>query len=220
MQLFNSPVKKLIEKVDADGLHVLLEDRPNLANENISIPFEVLCRKKAHPLHRICDPVFSGKITDEDATLLAKVFLSHGARINGDMEHGEGSPLLAAASLKAEQVGMLLIDEGADIHYTYQNDGVSPLHWASYCGLNLLVARLIEAKAEIDKQDKNYDSTPLGWALHALESVEEGKEKKQAKCVQLLLEAGADIEKLDEVKKAKLVNLAKHNTELKVFMPQ
>jgi hypothetical protein len=67
-------VKKLIEQKNADGLRKTLADNPELANEGITIPYELFCRTKAHPLHRICDAVFARKITNEEAITLAKVF--------------------------------------------------------------------------------------------------------------------------------------------------
>ena len=112
MNLFKPSIKKLIENKDYSGLKQLLSENPNLANKGITIPFDMMCRKKAHPLHRICDAVFVGKITDTSAVKLAKLFLENGANIDGDKHEDEGSPLLAAASLHAEQVGIFYIDNG------------------------------------------------------------------------------------------------------------
>lgn len=214
MNLFKQPVKKLIEKKDFDGLNQLLTNNPNLANEGITIPFDFLCSTKAHPLHRICDGVFSGKITDTEAVALAKIFLANGAAIDGDKIKKEGTPLLAAASLHAELVGIFYIENGADIHYTYQNDGVSPLHWAAFCGQDKLVAKLIESKASIDKPDHTYYSTPLGWAVHCLQLEERKKLHNQVDCIKLLLHNGADRKKLNEEKDDYLFSLAKEDLEL------
>ena len=96
MKLFKPKVKSLIETKNYQGLNKLLSDNPSLANKGITIPFDLICRKKEHPLHRICDAVFAGKITDDEAVELAEIFLNNGANIDGDKMQGEGTPLLAA----------------------------------------------------------------------------------------------------------------------------
>lgn len=214
MKLFKPGVKKLIEKKDYNGMQELLSNNPSLSNEGITIPFDILSRATAHPLHRICDPVFSGKITDTEAVNLAKVFIDNNANIDGDKDKQEGTPLLAAASLHAEQVGIFYIENGADIHYTYKNDGASALHWGAFCGLDKLVQELIRAKAVIDEPDSEYKSTPLGWALHALITNDKRNTRNQISCIKLLLKAGANMEKLDEAKKNYLEALAKDELEL------
>ena len=215
MNLFKPQVKKLIENKDFDGLHQLLSKNPNLANEGITIPFDFLCRAKAHPLHRICDGVISGKITDNEAVKLAKIFLDNGADIDGDKDKNEGTPLLAAASLHAEQTGVFYIENGADVNYTYRNDGASALHWAAFCGLDKLVGKLIKSKASLDKPDDTYKSTPLGWAIHCLQSNDIGNKNNQVDCIKTLLKSGAETKKLDEEKKDYLLSLAKNDAELR-----
>ena len=212
MNLFKSRVKKLIELKDYSGLKQLLSNDPELANKGITIPFDFMCRVEAHPLHRICDPVFTGKITDGEAVTMAKIFLENGAEIDG-LKY-EGTPLLAAASLHAEQVGILYINEGADVHYSYKNDGVTALHWAAYCGLDKLVKRLIAANAEIDGLDKQHNSSPTGWAIHALKSNDKVNRYNQLNCIKLLLKSGAEPQKLDKEKKDYLISLAEDDIDL------
>lgn len=219
MKLFKPQVKKLIEKKDYNGLNRLLADYPELANESITIPYDSFCRSKAHPLHRICDGVFAGKITENEAIRLAKILLDNGADIDGDKDKGEGTPLLAAASLHAEQVGIFYVENGADVHYTYKNDGASALHWASFCGRDKLVYRLIKANASIDNPDNTYNSTPLGWAIHCLQSNDMGNKHNQVDSIKLLLKSGADTKKLDKDKNDYLLSLAKDDLELQNFLP-
>ncbi|NNF35203.1 MAG: hypothetical protein HKN68_13915 [Saprospiraceae bacterium] len=214
MNLFKPGVKKLIENKNANGLKELLSKNPNLANKGITIPYDLTCRVKAHPLHRLCDAVFAGRISDDEAVILAKILLENGANIDGDKNKHEGTPLLAAASLHAEQVGIFYIDNGADVHYTYNNDGASALHWAAYCGRDLLVERLIKANVEIDKPDKEYHTTPLGWAIHSLQTIDKGNEHNQLNCIKLLLKNGADTKKLDEKKSDYLLRLSKDDRDL------
>lgn len=208
-------VKKLIEQKNADGLGKTLADNRELANEGITIPYDAFCRTKAHPLHRICDAIFARHITDEEAITLAKVFLEYGADING---YNDGSPLLAAASLHAEQLGIFYIDNGADVDITDTNDNASALHWAAFCGRDKLVDKLIKSNAVLDKPDKTYQSTPLGWAIHSLSSNDVGNRYNQLACMKLLIQAGADINKLSKEAKENLYSYADNDAELKTIL--
>lgn len=210
-------VKKLIERKDADGLRKTLGANPSLANEGITIPHDFFCRAKAHPLHRICDAVFANKLTDEEAITLAKIFLEYGAHING---YNDGSPLLAAASLHAEQLGIFYIDNGADINITDENDNASALHWAAFCGRDKLVDKLIKSKAANDEPDKTHQSTPLGWAIHCLSSDDKGNRHNQFACIKLLMQSGADINKLSYQAKEKLLSISDNDPELKTILIQ
>lgn len=210
----NSQVITLIERKDFMGLRKILEDNPSLANEGITIPYEHFCKAKAHPLHRICDGVFAGKITDNEAVCLAEIFLEHGADIEGDRAKYGGTPLLAAASLHAEQVGIFYIDNGADVNCVYENDGSSAIHWASFCGRDKLVGRLIRAEAAIDKPDAKHNSTPLGWALHILMTNDKKNIHNNIACIKLLLKAGADKNKLTKESYEFLKKLAEEDSEL------
>ena len=187
MKLFKPRLKRLIEQKDYDGLNRLLLEYPELTNEPIGIPFKSFCRSTAHPLYRICDGVFARKITKNEAIRIAKILLHHGADIDGDKNKGEGTPLLAAASLHAEHVGIFYIEQGADVHYTQENDGASALHWAAYCGRHQLVKKLISTNVSIDKRDNTYKRTPLGWAIHCLHSNDMGNKHQQLDCIKLLL---------------------------------
>lgn len=210
-------IKRLIELKDAEGLRKILAENPSLANEGITIPHESFCRTKAHPLHRICDAVYAHKMTDAEAITLAKIFLEFGADING---YNDGSPLIAAASLHAEQLGIFYIDNGADINITDENDSASAMHWAAFCGRDRLVDKLIKTNAVVDKPDKTYQSTPLGWAIHCLSSNDERNKYNQLTCIKLLIKAGADINKLSLEAKENLQSFADNDTELKNILTE
>lgn len=211
-------VKKLIERKDNDGLRQLLADNPNLANEGITIPYDFFCRTKAHPLHRLCDAVFAGKMTDEEAITLAKTFLENGADIDGGKKGG--TPLLAAASLHAEQLGIFYIDNGADINFTDENDNASALHWAAFCGRDKLVNKLIHSKVILDEPDKSYQCTPLGWAIHSLMLKDTDSKHNQIACIKLLLQAGADVKKLSVDHTQYLQSITESDRELKDLLQQ
>jgi ankyrin repeat protein len=212
-------VKSLIESKDYDGIKQLLSNNPNFANEGITIPYDSKCTIKAHPLHRICDAVFVKKITDEEAIKIAKIFLASGANIDGDKLIGNNdTPLLAAASLHAEQLAIFYIENGADIYHKDKHDGATALHWAAYCGRDKLVEKLIQQRAVIDQRDASYNSTPLGWAVHALISADKTNTYNQVSCIKLLLKAGANITELNNQAIALLHELAKDDLQLEQLL--
>ncbi|HEY6975199.1 MAG TPA: ankyrin repeat domain-containing protein [Chitinophagaceae bacterium] len=209
-------MKELIENKNYEGIRQLLANDPALANEGITIPYDNKCIYKAHPLHRVCDAVFVKKMTDQEAIEIAKIFLDFGADINGSkIKENEDTPLLAAASLHAEQLGIFYIDNGADIHYSGRHDGATALHWAAFCGRDKLVEKLIREKAAIDQRDTSYNSTPLGWAIHVLRTGDKFNTYHQLSCIKLLIKAGADISNLNNEAIQYLHFLAKDDSELK-----
>ena len=109
-------LNELIINKDYKGIDQALANNPALANEGI--PYDNVNTAIAHPLHRLCDRVFSGIITDEEAVKIAKLFLKHGATINGDvLIEKKDTPLVAATSLHADKLALLYIENGADIHH-------------------------------------------------------------------------------------------------------
>ncbi len=205
-------VKRLIERKDTAGLQALLTSHPSLANEGITIPYDLFCRSKAHPLHRLCDAVFAGKMTDDEAIDLAKVFLDNGANIDGNKPHD--TPLLAAASLHAEALGIFYIENGADINFTDPKGKASALHWAAYCGLDKLVNKLLQSGAIPDEKEAAHHCTPLAWAIHCLSTGDNGNRNNQVSCMKLLLQAGAEIKTLREDHMNHLLMLADGDSEL------
>jgi len=192
-----SQLFKLVTQGDLRQLREMLQADPTLANAGVPCR-DAQPEMKGHPLHRICDLVFAKTITDEHAIEIAKVLLEHGSDINGYQSAGnKNTPLIAAASLHAEQLGIFYIQQGADIFYA-DHDGATALHWAAFCGRNQLVAALIAHGANIDQRDTTFNSTPIGWAVHTLTSGDTGNLHNQLSCVQLLLKAGADRAVLDK----------------------
>lgn len=210
-------IKILIENKDYEGIRQLLSKNPNLANEGI--PCDKKNTSKAHPLHRICDAVFAKKITDEEAIPIAKILLEFGANIDGDkIKENKDTPLMAAASLHAEQLSIFYIENGANIHYADRHDGATALHWAAFCGRDKLVERLIQEKATIDQRDTSYNSTPVGWAIQPLMTEDKFNIYHQVSCIKLLLKAGADVTALNNETIQYLQFLAKDDLELKKLL--
>jgi len=189
-----SQLRILINNKDLAGLRSLLNEQPHFANEGI--PYDDANSTKAHPLHRICDGVFEKKYTDLEAVEMAKIFLEYGADPDGHRDGGmliekKDTPLIAASSLSADKVGLLYIDHGANIHHAGCHGGTA-VHWAAWCGRDVLVKRLIEQGADINKLCIDFRSTPLFWAIHGYKFGEGQNLHHQIECVRMLLEAGAD----------------------------
>ena len=183
-------MKQLINNKDYKGIEQALSNDPDLANEGI--PYDEVNTTKAHPLHRICDGVFSGKFTDEEAVKMAKIFLEHGANINGnELIDKKDTPLIAASSLHADQVAIFYIENGANINHAGCHGGTA-LHWAAWCGRDKVVRRLIQEGAEINKLCMDFKATPLFWAVHGLKNGGTGSMRDSLECAKILIQSGAD----------------------------
>jgi ankyrin repeat protein len=192
----NNLFKLIIDK-NYEQIREILSGDPLLVNAGVALPKEAGA-KKGHPLHRLCDAVFAKRITDEEAIDIAKIFLEFGSNINGYQSLGDNNtPLIAAASLHAEKLAIYYIEQGADIFYASPNDGATALHWAAFCGRDLLVQKLIEKGAKVDQRDTSFNGTPLDWAVHELRSGDAGNLFHQGACIKLLIEAGAELNIVD-----------------------
>ncbi|MEP7322624.1 MAG: ankyrin repeat domain-containing protein [Saprospiraceae bacterium] len=185
-----SSIKNLITNKDFNGLRQALSKNPDLANEGL--PYDEVNTIKAPPLHRLCDAVFSKTITDEEAVLMAKIFLEHGAFVNGtELIEKQDTPLLAASSLNADQVAIFYIENGAIINHPGCFGGTA-LHWAAWCGSPLLVRKLIQVGAEINKKCIDFKSTPLLWAMDGMKHNDKQNTQDYLECIKILIQAGAD----------------------------
>ncbi len=183
-------IKKLIATADYEGLKQILSQHPNFANEEIA--YDEVNTAKAHPLHRICDGVFSKTYTDEQALAMAKIFVDHGARINGnEMIIEKDTPLIAACSLYADKVALYYIEQGAELNHPGCHGGTA-LHWAAWCGRPQVVEKLVQAGAAINQVSVKYKSTPLIWAMNALKENDAKNTGSLVKCINILIAAGAD----------------------------
>jgi uncharacterized protein len=182
---------ELILKKDLAGIRAALEKDPQLANTGIPC-LDGRNPAKAHPLHRVCDGVINDLYSDEDALAMAKIFLEFGADINGgQMTDKRDTPLIAAASLHAENTGLYYIGQGASIKHAGTHGGTA-LHWAAWVGRDKLVKKLIDEGAEINKRCIDFQGTPLLWAVHGYVHAGKINRQNQVECARLLLAAGAD----------------------------
>jgi len=187
----NEPnVKTAIEGGDAALLAALLARDPSLANQMIK--WGKTCEISTHPLHYVSDMLFGGILQKGNELALIDVLIKAGADCNYQASNGE-TPLIGAASLDAEDVGLRLLDAGAlpDTTGAFKE---TALHWASHLGLKSLVVRLIEKGADVNRKDARYNSSPLGWAIHGRFHGTPGAQANHHVVAAVLVASGARVE--------------------------
>ena len=133
-------VKTAIETGDAQALRQLLADVPARADELIRWGKD--CHIATHPLHYISDMLFENTLQKGKELPLLEVLIQAGANLDFQ-RNGEGdTPLIGAASLGAEEVGLRLLSAGAKpgLRGLF---GETALHWAALLGEDRLAGRLI-----------------------------------------------------------------------------
>jgi uncharacterized protein len=186
----NMDVKTAIEIGDAAALRRLLADDPSRADELIR--WGRGCRIATHPLHYISDMLFENTLQRGRELPLLEVLIQSGANVDFQ-RNGEGdTPLIGAASLGAEEVGLKLLDAGArpELQGLF---GETALHWASLLGEDRLAERLVE-NVDPNMKDEKYKSSSLGWAVHGWCDPPAGNHGRQLEVVRLLVAAGARVE--------------------------
>ncbi len=187
-------VKTAIETGDADALNWLLAETHSHANVLIRWGKNERCL--THPLHYVSDMLFGGTLQRGKELQLIDALLRAGADLNFQKDREDGrksdSPLIGAASLGAEEVGLRLLDAGAapDLRGLF---GETALHWAALLGEDRLAARLIEG-VDLNLRDEKYSSPPLGWAIHGWSDPPAGNSGKQPEVILLLVTVGASVD--------------------------
>src|SRR5258708_233436 len=181
-------VKTAIRNGDADALQQLLLEDSSRANARVHWGN---CR--THPLHYVSDMLFEGTLQKGKELLLIDALIQAGADLNFERDGKPETPLIGAASLGAEEVGLRLLDSGAkpDLRGLF---GETALHWAALLGEDRLAARLIEG-ADLNLKDEKYKSPPLGWAIHGWCDPPAGNLGRQREGIGLLIAGGARVER-------------------------
>ena len=183
-------VKTAIQNGDAAALRQLLAEDSSRANELIRWGERKPC--STHPLHFISDMLFEGTLPQGKEIPLVDVLLDAGADLDFQRSREDGkkgdTPLIGAASLGAEDVGLRLLAAGAkpDLRGLF---GETALHWAALLGEDRLVAELIRG-SNVNLRDEKYNSPPLGWAIHGWCDPPAGNHGRQREVVALLVAAG------------------------------
>jgi hypothetical protein len=183
-------IKTAICKGDPAALRAQLVEDPSRANELIR--WGENSRILTHPLHYVSDMLFNGILKRGTEMPLIDALIQAGADLNFQ-RNGEGdTPLIGAASLAAEDVGLRLLDAGANpkLRGIF---GETAIHWAALLGEHRLAQRLIPI-SDIELKDEKYDSPPLGWAIHGCYDAPRGNQGRQREVAGLLVAAGAIVE--------------------------
>jgi hypothetical protein len=141
------------------------------------------------PLHAVCDRVFDGRLKEEAALDLVRLLLDAGADVNAVHGANGDDMLIAAASLSAPRIGIVLIEAGANVLHRGLF-GATALHWAAMLGLPTLTAALIDAGADTGLRDDEHGGTPLAWAVQGRVSPPAGNQFGQVECARQLIGAG------------------------------
>jgi hypothetical protein len=108
-------VKAAIEIGDARALRRLLLEEPSRANALIRWGANDCIL--THPLHYVSDMLFGGILLQGRELPLIEALIGAGADINFQKPRQDGrksdTPLIGAASLEAEEVGLSLLNAGA-----------------------------------------------------------------------------------------------------------
>ena len=183
-------VKTAIQNGDADALRRLLLEDP--ARTSALIPWGENGCIRTPPLHYVSDMLFNGTLKKGKALPLLEALLEAGADVDFRVDEKRDTPLIGAASLGAEQVGIKLLDAGAKPKLRGQS-GETALHWAALLGEDRLAERLIEG-SDVNLEDEEHKSPPLGWAIHGYFNPPAGNHGRQREVVALLIAAGARVD--------------------------
>jgi uncharacterized protein len=183
-------VKTAIRDGDAETLRLLLASDASRANALVRWGKNNCVL--THPLHYVSDMLFDGTLKKGKELPLVEALIRAGADLDFQKNDKSDTPLIGAASLAAEEVGLMLLDAGArpGLRGLF---GETALHWAALLGEDRLAERLIEV-SNFDLKDEKYNSPPLGWAIHGCYNLPAGNQGRQREVVALLIAAGARVE--------------------------
>jgi hypothetical protein len=183
-------IRQAIETADVEALRSHVSARPALADADVS--WGDGGKNVVPPLHFVCDAVFRGLATQEQALAMADVLLDAGVDPDRAYAKSGDTFLIAAASLGAERVGERLVERGVDL--TRRGlFGATALHWAAIMGLDRLTRALLGAGAALELRDSRYDCTPIEWALHGWTEGTNGRRERLPRVARVLVERGARI---------------------------
>jgi hypothetical protein len=187
-------IKTAIQTGDAETLRHLLTADPSRANALIRWgKYDCIL---THPLHYVSDMLFQGTLQRGMELPLIEARIHAGADLDFQKEREDGrkgdTPLIGAASLAAEDVGLKLLEAGArpELRGMFAE---TALHWAAMLGEYRLVERLIPG-SDLNLKDEKYHSPPLGWAIHGCYNAPAGNQARQREVAALLVKAGATVE--------------------------
>ena len=183
-------MKNAIRNGDGVVLRRLLAEDPSRANTLIYWGKNDSCL--THPLHFVSDMLFDHSLPRGMEMPLVEALLLAGADPDFQRDGKGDTPLIGAASLGAEEVGLRLLDAGAN-RQLLGLFGETALHWAAMLGEESLTRGLIDG-SDLNLPDARYHSSPLGWAFHGWEDPPAGDQGGQRSIILLLVAAGATVD--------------------------
>lgn len=149
---------------------------------------------QTHPLHYVSDLLFEGKLLKGRELPLIDALIEAGAQLDFQRNGRGDTPLIGAASLGAEEIGLRLLKAGANPSLRGLF-GETALHWAALLGESKLAEKLIPV-SNLNLKDEKYQSAPLGWAIHGFSDPPAGSHGNQIEVAKLLVAAGARVERV------------------------
>ena len=171
-----------------------LEGNPLLIHENINFGPEN--QHTVHPIHFLCDCVFEEKIDELTALKVFEVLIEHQIDLNGKLEVGRDSPLIAASSLYCDDIAIRLIDLGADLNHHGTHNGTC-LHWAAWTGASAVVKRLVQENIDLEDDKNEFRCSPLLWGVYGLKEAKGKNVRDQKGAIEALLANGANPNSVD-----------------------
>jgi len=99
---------------------------------------------------------------------------------------------LAAAWRGLPTPGRLMLAAGWPVSVTGQHGG-TPLHWAGFHGNAEMAEIVLRHNPPLELHDADYNSTPLGWAIHGSENGWHRETGNYPATVEAILRAGAKL---------------------------
>jgi uncharacterized protein len=183
-------VKQALQDGDASALRRILAKDPALANALIRWGTNDCVQ--THPLHYVSDLLFERKLQKGRELPVIDALIEAGAQLDFQRNGKGDTPLIGAASLGAEEVGLRLLKAGANPSLLGLF-GETALHWAALLGEAKLAKKLIPC-SDLNLKDEKYQSPPLGWAVHGFSDPPAGNHGHQIEVAKLLVAAGAKVD--------------------------
>jgi len=179
-----STLLQCLETQNATALTRLLGQQPHLTNSPV-----LDGEQTVHPIHALCERVFDGRLSEIQGLAFANALISEGADLDAVHPGNGDSLLISAISLSCPAIAHRLLDKGAnpDPRGVF---GATALHWAAIMGLPDLVQRLIDHGVYIFLRDREYQGTPLGWAVQGRIDPPPGARGGHIECASVLMSAG------------------------------
>jgi ankyrin repeat protein len=135
-----------------------------------------------------------------DAGLAAALIASNPA-LPSSLSEDEQRALPDAAQENDTESVRLMLDIGWPVDARGQHGGTA-LHWAAWHGSAAMLRTILRYRPSLELHDRDFNATPLGWALHGSVQGWHRAAGNYAEVVEALLDAGAGAPSLDAAARA------------------